>query len=136
MASHTITRRLLPLVGLAAALALLAALLAGGPSADAKTTFRMSAKESSGGLSFSKKTIRTRGGKVTLVMKASKSLRAPHAIAVEGKGVDKSGKKTSPGKAGRSRVTVTLKKGRTYTFYCPVPGHRQAGMVGKIRVRG
>jgi uncharacterized cupredoxin-like copper-binding protein len=135
MASHTITRRLLPLVGLVAALALLAALLAGGSPADAKTTIRLSAKES-GGLSFSKKLIRTSGGKVTLVMKASKSLKLPHAIAVEGKGVDKSGKKTSGGRAGRSRVTVTLKKGRTYTFYCPVDGHRAAGMVGTIRVRG
>ena len=136
MASHTITRRLLPLVGLAAALALLAALLAGGPSADAKTTKQLSARETGGRLSFSKKTIRTSGGKVTLVMKAAKSLKAPHAIAVEGNGVDKSGKPTKPGRAGRSRVTVTLKKGRTYTFYCPVPGHRGAGMVGRIRVRG
>ena len=135
MASHTITRRLLPLVGLAAALALLAALLAGGPSADAKTTFRLSARES-GGLSFSKKTISTRGGKVTLVMKASKSLQFPHAIAVEGNGISKAGKKTKGGKAGRSKVTVTLKKGKTYTFFCPVPGHRAAGMVGTIRVRG
>ena len=135
MASHLTTRRLLPLVGLAAALALFAALLAGGPSADAKTTIRLRAKES-GGLSFSKKTIRTRGGKVTLVMKASKSLNLPHAIAVEGNGIDKSGKRTTQGKAGRSKVTVTLKKGRTYTFFCPVPGHRGAGMVGTIRVRG
>jgi len=122
-------------VGLAAALALLAALLAGGPSADAKTTIRLSAREN-GGLSFSKKTIRTSGGKVTLVMKASKSLNLPHAIAVDGNGVDKEGKETKGGKAGRSKVTVTLKKGKPYTFYCPVDGHRAAGMVGTIRVRG
>jgi uncharacterized cupredoxin-like copper-binding protein len=29
---------------------------------------------------------------------------------------------------------VKLKKGR-YTFYCPVPGHREAGMKGKLVVK-
>ena len=31
-------------------------------------------------------------------------------------------------------VTVTLKKG-TYEFYCPVSGHKAAGMKGRIVVR-
>jgi uncharacterized cupredoxin-like copper-binding protein len=30
-------------------------------------------------------------------------------------------------------VTVKLKKG-TYTFYCPVDGHKAAGMKGKLVV--
>ena len=37
----------------------------------------------------------------------------------------------SPGST--STVTATLKKG-TYTYYCPVPGHKQAGMVGTLTV--
>ena len=31
------------------------------------------------------------------------------------------------------KFQATLQKG-TYTYYCSVPGHRQAGMVGAINV--
>jgi len=34
---------------------------------------------------------------------------------------------------GQSKVTVNLKAG-TYTFFCPVPGHEQAGMKGTLTV--
>jgi uncharacterized cupredoxin-like copper-binding protein len=71
-------------------------------------------------------------GKVSLLMKNPSSSGKPHAIAVEGKGIDKDGKTVSPG--GTSRVTVTLKKG-TYEFYCPVDGHKNAGMEGKLVVK-
>ena len=56
-----------------------------------------------------------------------------HGIAVKGHGLDKDGKIVNPGK--KSTVTVTLKKGKTYTFYCPVPGHEALGMKGKITVK-
>jgi uncharacterized cupredoxin-like copper-binding protein len=36
---------------------------------------------------------------------------------------------------GTSTLKVTLKPGVTYTFYCSVDAHRQAGMMGKITVK-
>ena len=35
---------------------------------------------------------------------------------------------------GSTSVTVTLKPG-TYTYFCQAPGHRAAGMFGKLTVK-
>ena len=56
----------------------------------------------------------------------------PHNISLQGPGVNKQGPVISGGKT--SSISVSLKPG-TYTFYCSVPGHRQAGMVGKLVVK-
>jgi uncharacterized cupredoxin-like copper-binding protein len=100
----------------------------GAPKRPAKVTLRLSA-DSSGKLKFNKKSLKAKHGKVTLVMSNPSSL--PHAIAVEGKGVDKDGKTVRKG--GTSTVSVTLKKGK-YEFYCPVPGHKAGGMKGTLTV--
>jgi len=71
-------------------------------------------------------------GTVTLRMTNPSSAGIEHGIAIEGHGVDRDGPIVAPGKT--STVTVTLKKG-TYTYYCPVPGHEQAGMKGTLTVR-
>ena len=71
-------------------------------------------------------------GRVTLRMTNPSSAGMDHGIAIEGNGVDKDGPIVGTGKV--STVTVTLKKG-TYTYYCPVPGHKQAGMKGTLTVR-
>jgi uncharacterized cupredoxin-like copper-binding protein len=83
-----------------------------------------------GALKFSKSSLSAKAGTVTLKMTNPASLQ--HGIAVEGHGVDKDG--PIVGNGGTSTVTVKLKPG-TYEFYCPVPGHRQAGMQGKLVVK-
>jgi plastocyanin len=93
----------------------------------AKTTLSLKASKTQ--LKFNKKTLRAAHGKVTIVMANPSSSK--HAIAVEGHGIDKDGKVV--GKNKTSTVTVTLKKG-TYEFYCPVDGHKAAGMKGKLIV--
>jgi uncharacterized cupredoxin-like copper-binding protein len=87
--------------------------------------------DSGGALKFDKSTLNAKAGKVTIVMNNPSSSGLPHAVAVEGKGVDKDGATASPGST--STVTVTLKPG-TYEFYCPVDGHKAAGMEGKLVV--
>jgi uncharacterized cupredoxin-like copper-binding protein len=86
--------------------------------------------DAGGALKFNTKTLSAKAGKVTITMANPSQL--PHGVAVEGNGVDKNGKVVQSG--GNSTVTVTLKPGK-YTFYCPVPGHRQAGMQGTLTVK-
>jgi plastocyanin len=117
-----VARRLVVLGVLAAALALVAASVT-----SAASSLKVSASKTA--LKFNKKTLRASHGKVTIVMANPSSNK--HAIAIEGHGVDKDGK--TVGKNKTSRVSVTLKKG-TYTFYCPVDGHKDAGMKGKLIV--
>lgn len=85
--------------------------------------------DASGALKFNTKTLSAKAGAVTITMNNPSSLQ--HGIAVEGNGVDKDGKIV--GQGGTSVLAVQLKAGK-YTFYCPVPGHRQAGMQGTLTV--
>ena len=55
----------------------------------------------------------------------------PHAIEVEGGGVEEVGDTVTEG--GVSKVSAELEAG-TYEYYCPVDGHAQAGMEGSLTV--
>jgi plastocyanin len=56
----------------------------------------------------------------------------PHALAVEGQGVESRTATLQPGET--ATLNVPLKKNGTYEWYCPVDGHRQKGMEGKLTV--
>ena len=99
------------------------------PAPSASGALQLSA-DPSGQLKFDKTALSAKAGKVTIVMKNPSSV--PHAVAVEGKGVDKDGK--TVGSGGTSTVSATLKPGK-YEFYCPVDGHKAAGMKGELTVR-
>jgi plastocyanin len=84
--------------------------------------------DSGGALKFDTKQLSAKAGKVTITMDNPSSV--PHAVEVEGNGVEKASKTLTQGKAS---LTVDLKSGK-YEFYCPVDGHRQAGMEGTLTV--
>jgi plastocyanin len=56
---------------------------------------------------------------------------APHALEVEGNGIEEASKVINGGQT--TTLGVTLKAG-TYTIYCPVGNHRQQGMEGELTV--
>jgi len=59
----------------------------------------------------------------------------PHDIAIqEGSDGPELGKGETVSGGGVSSVSVDLRPGR-YTFYCTLPGHREAGMEGTLTVR-
>ena len=84
----------------------------------------------SGNLRFNKKMLSAKAGKVTIVMKNPAPLS--HNVSLQGAGVNQMGQTVATG--GTSTVSATLKPGK-YTFYCSVPGHRQAGMFGTLTVK-
>ena len=69
-------------------------------------------------------------GKVTIRMDNPSSVQ--HAVSILGNGVSASG--NTVGSGGVSTVTATLPAGR-YDFFCPVDGHKQAGMNGRLIVK-
>lgn len=70
-----------------------------------------------------------------LTIESRNAAAVPHDIAIQ-QGTN--GKVLAVGatvsNGGVSRISVNLRPG-TYTFYCTLPGHRQAGMHGTLTVR-
>jgi len=77
----------------------------------------------------------------TYAFKAENKGSAQHSLEIDGEGVESKG-----GKAGEARLgqdldpgqsgvlTVTFQKPGTYEMYCPIIGHRLAGMKGSVVV--
>jgi len=84
----------------------------------------------SGQLKFTNSTLTAKAGKATVDFTNSSQLS--HNMTIE----DSSGKQVgaTPTFAGGTKsFTVDLKPGK-YTFFCSVPGHREAGMQGTLTV--
>jgi plastocyanin len=79
---------------------------------------------------FDRRSLKAPAGRVTVVMDNPSPV--PHNVSLEGRGVDERGETVGEGR--RSTVRAELRPGE-YVFYCSVPGHRQAGMEGTLRVR-
>jgi uncharacterized cupredoxin-like copper-binding protein len=99
----------------------------GGAAAGGASSIKLSSP-ASGALQFNTKSLDAKAGKVTITF--SNPSQVPHAVEVEGNGVEKETKTFANGSA---TLTLDLKKGK-YEFYCPVDGHRQAGMEGTLTV--
>ena len=68
-------------------------------------------------------------GKVTVTFSNPSSV--PHAVEIEGNGVEE--KTETVTGADAAPLEVELQPG-TYTYYCPVGGHEEAGMKGTLTV--
>src|SRR5215216_3805618 len=82
-----------------------------------------------GSLKFDKPTLEAKAGTVTINFDNPSSV--PHAVEIEGQGVDE---KSDTVTGAKTSVTADLKPG-TYEYYCPVDGHKAAGMEGKLTVK-
>jgi plastocyanin len=82
-------------------------------------------------LAYNTTKLSAKAGKVTIDFKNPSAIA--HNVVIE----DESGKELAgfePIAEGEESETANLKPG-TYTFYCSVPGHRQAGMEGTLVVK-
>jgi plastocyanin len=87
------------------------------------------AADPGGALKFDKTSLEAKPGKVTIAFDNPSSV--PHAVEVEGKGVEE---ETDVITDSSANLSVDLQAGE-YKFYCPVGNHEQAGMVGTLTVR-
>jgi len=83
-----------------------------------------------GDLAFTTTEETAKAGKVTVDFNNPQGLL--HDVKIESAGGDEIGG-TETVSDGSTSATVELKPG-TYTFYCSIPGHREAGMEGTLTV--
>lgn len=101
---------------------------AGGGGAGSTLTFEA---DPGGALAYTTTQASTKAGKVTLEFDNPQP--APHDVAIEDSGGKTLGQTETITDSSTS-TSVDLKPG-SYTFYCSVPGHREAGMEGTLTVK-
>jgi mono/diheme cytochrome c family protein len=98
----------------------------GGAPIAAKNGILSIAADPTGQLAFVSGRATAPAGRLTVEMPNKSGV--PHDITIDGKGKGRVVAK------GVSKFTATFAPG-TYTYYCSVPGHRAAGMSGRLRVK-
>ncbi len=99
------------------------------PASEATTTSLNLATNPEGQLSYNTKQLSAKAGTVTITMANASPVEHNVTIAEGSKVLG-----ATPSFTGGSKsVTLKLKPGK-YTFFCSVPGHRQAGMEGTLTV--
>jgi uncharacterized cupredoxin-like copper-binding protein len=98
------------------------------PAASAATTLKLAANPA-GQLAYDTKQLSAKAGSVTIDFSNASPVEHDVAIAQGSSVVGQ----TPVFTGGSKTLKITLKPG-TYTFYCTVPGHRQAGMEGTLTV--
>jgi plastocyanin len=101
----------------------------GGASEGGGETLKIAA-DPSGASKFDKSSLTAKAGKVTIEMDNPSDVA--HAVEIEGNGVEAEGETVTKG--GVSKASADLKAGK-YEFYCPVDGHKAAGMEGTLTVK-
>jgi plastocyanin len=100
----------------------------GAPAGKGSTSLKLAANPA-GQLSYNTKVLNAKAGTVTITM-TNMSPLAHNVTVAEGNKV----LGATPTFMGASKtLSLKLKPGK-YTFYCSVPGHRQAGMEGTLNV--
>jgi plastocyanin len=82
-------------------------------------------------LAYDQKDVSAKAGSVTIDFDNKQA--TPHDVVVEDSGGTELGK-TDLISSQTASTTVDLQPG-TYTFFCDVPGHREAGMEGTLTVK-
>ncbi len=101
-----------------------------GGSGGGETALELSA-DPNGALKFDTTSLEAKPGNVRIVMDNPSDV--PHAVEVEGNGVEEVGE--TVGKGGVSRVSLKDLKAGEYEFYCPVGNHAAEGMEGTLTVK-
>ena len=83
-------------------------------------------------LAYNQKSASTKAGSVTVNFQNNESI--PHDVAIQQGDSGSIIGQTDLVASGSASTTVNLTPG-TYTFFCTVPGHREAGMVGPLTVK-
>jgi len=100
----------------------------GGEAGGAETTLQLSADPTA--LAYDKADLTAKPGKVAIDFDNPAPLE--HNVVIEGDGKELAG--FEPIIEGEEELTAELEAG-TYTFFCSVPGHREAGMEGTLTVK-